>query len=165
MAIIGTRKLNVAVSAKEWELLRYPLKIEDRMKHPRWKLENVSSFGPDVYLEFSVFGKFWKDLDEVFSIYVPNWEKLDVQEVHYVYFTIIGNPCSWGHSPGSVSAFYLCSISPLSLGRGRSSVALVSSQVVAFRPSDFSGGFSLCLFCPVYSLYRAFSFALVISPG
>lgn len=78
MAIIRTRKLNAVVSAKEWELLRYPLKIEDRMEFPRWKLENVSGFGSDVYLEFSVFGKFWKDLDEVFSIYVPDWEKLDV---------------------------------------------------------------------------------------
>lgn len=78
MAIIGTRKFNVVVSAKEWELLRYPLKIEERMEHPRWKLENISGFGPDIYLEISVFGKFWKDLDEVFSIYVTNWEKLDI---------------------------------------------------------------------------------------
>lgn len=77
MAIIGTRKLRTAVSAKQWELLRYPLKTEERAKFPRWKLENVSSFGPDVYLEFSVFGKFWKDLDEIFATYVPDWEKLD----------------------------------------------------------------------------------------
>lgn len=78
MSIIGIRKLNVVISAKEWKLLRYPLTIEDCMEHPRWKLENVSNFGPDVYLEFSVFGKFWKDMDEIFSTYVPNWEKLDV---------------------------------------------------------------------------------------
>ena len=78
MEIIGTRKLNVVVSVKEWELLRCPLKLEERKASPRWKLENVSGFGPDVYLEFSVFGKFWKDLDEIFSIYVPDWEKLDI---------------------------------------------------------------------------------------
>ena len=78
MAIIGTRRLNVAVSAKEWEALRAPLLTENRKQSPRWKLGNVSAFGPDVYLEFSVFGKFWKDLDEVFSAHVPDWEKLDV---------------------------------------------------------------------------------------
>lgn len=77
MSIIGTRKLNAVVSAKEWKLLRYPLMIEDRMERPRWKLENISGFGQKVYLEFSVFGRFWKDLDEVFSIYVPNWEKME----------------------------------------------------------------------------------------
>ena len=77
MEIIGTRKLRVAVSAKEWEGLRATLLAEGRKPSPRWKLENVSAFGPDVYLEFSVFGKFWKDLDEIFSIYVPGWEKLD----------------------------------------------------------------------------------------
>lgn len=49
MAIIGKRKLNVVVSAKEWELLRCQLLAEERKKCPRWKLENVSGFGPDVY--------------------------------------------------------------------------------------------------------------------
>lgn len=77
MAIIGKRKLNVVVSAKEWEALRAPLLAENRKPSPRWKLENVSSFGPDVYLAFSVFGKFWKDLDEIFSVYVPGWEKME----------------------------------------------------------------------------------------
>nr|DAE60059.1 MAG TPA: hypothetical protein [Caudoviricetes sp.] len=77
MAIIGTRKLKVVVSTKEWESLRTPLLAEKRKPSPRWRLENVSGFGPDVYLEVSVFGKFWKDLDEIFSIYVPDWEKLD----------------------------------------------------------------------------------------
>lgn len=77
MEIIETRKLNVAVSAKEWEVLRAPLLSENRKPSPRWKLENVSSFGPDFYLEFSVFGKFWKDLDNVFSAYVPGWEKME----------------------------------------------------------------------------------------
>ena len=37
----------------------------------------IVGYGPDVYLEISVFGKFWKDLDEIFSIYVSDWEKLD----------------------------------------------------------------------------------------
>lgn len=78
MTIIGTRKLNVVVSTKEWESLRTPLLAEKRKPSPRWRLENVSGFGPDVYLEFSVFGKFWKDLDEVFAPYVPGWEKLDI---------------------------------------------------------------------------------------
>lgn len=78
MAIIGTRKLKVVVSTKEWESLRAPLLAEKRKASPRWKVENASSFGPDVYLEFAVLGKFWKDLDEVFAPYVPGWEKLDV---------------------------------------------------------------------------------------
>ena len=77
MAIIGKRKLNVVVSAKEWESLRTPLLAERRKESPRWKLENVSGFGRDVYLEFSVFGKSWKDLDNIFSVYVPGWEKME----------------------------------------------------------------------------------------
>ena len=77
MKIIGTRKLNVVVSTKEWEALRAPLLAENRKPSPRWKLENVSGFGPDVYLEFSVFGNFWKDLDEIFSAYVPGWGKME----------------------------------------------------------------------------------------
>ena len=74
---IGERKLNVVVSAKEWESLRTLLLAERRKESPRWKLENVSGFGPDVYLEFSVFGKFWKDLDEIFSAYVPGRENME----------------------------------------------------------------------------------------
>ena len=77
MAIIGKRKLNVVVSAKEWESLRTLLLAERCKEPPRWKLENVSGFGRDVYLEFSVFGKFWKDLDEIFSAYVTGWEKME----------------------------------------------------------------------------------------
>lgn len=77
MAIIGKRKCSAVVSSKEWESLRCPLLSEERKKCPRWKLENVSGFGPDVYLEFSVFGKFWKDLDNVFSVYVTGWEKME----------------------------------------------------------------------------------------
>ena len=78
MAIIGKRKFNVVVSAKEWESLRTLLLDERRKESPRWKLENVFGFGRDVYLELSVFGKFWKDLDEIFSAYVPGWEKMEV---------------------------------------------------------------------------------------
>ena len=77
MAIIGKRKCSAVVSSKEWEALRCPLLSEERKKCPRWKLDNISGFGPDVYLEFSVFGKFWKDLDEIFSAYVPGWEKME----------------------------------------------------------------------------------------
>ena len=77
MAIIGKREFNVVVSAKEWESLRCPLLSEERKECPRWKLENVSGFGSDIYLEFSVFGKFWKDLDNIFSVYVPGWKKME----------------------------------------------------------------------------------------
>ena len=77
MAIIGKREFSAVVSAKEWEALRAPILSENRKPSPRWKLENVSGFGPDVYLEFSVFGNFWKDLDNIFSVYVPGWEKME----------------------------------------------------------------------------------------
>ena len=77
MAIIGKRKCSAVVSSKEWESLRCPLLAERRKPSPRWELENVSGFGPDVYLEFSVFGNFWKDLDDVFSAYVLGWEKME----------------------------------------------------------------------------------------
>ena len=77
MEIIGKRNLNVVVSTKEWEALRAPILAENRKPSPRWKLENVSGFGPDVYLELSVFGNFWKDLDNIFSDYVPVWEKME----------------------------------------------------------------------------------------
>lgn len=77
MAIIAERKFNAVVFAKEWEFLRYPLFAEKRKKCPRWKLENISGFGPDVYIELTIFGNFWKDLDDVFSAYVPGWEKME----------------------------------------------------------------------------------------
>lgn len=77
MAIIGERKFNAVVSSKEWEFLRCPLLAEERKESPRWKLENVSGFGPDVYMELTIFGNFWKDLDDVISTYVPGWEKME----------------------------------------------------------------------------------------
>ena len=77
MEIIGKRKCSAVVSAKDWESLRCPLLSEERKKCPRWKLDNISGFGPDVYIELTVFGNFWKDLDNVFSVYVPGWEKME----------------------------------------------------------------------------------------
>lgn len=77
MAIIGKRKFNAVVSAKEWEFLRAPLLAEKRKECPRWKLENISGFGPDVYIELTIFGNFLKDLDDIFSAYVPCWEKME----------------------------------------------------------------------------------------
>ena len=77
MAIIGKRKCSAVVSSKEWESLRCPLLAEERKECPRWKLENVSGFGPDVYIELTVFCDFWKDLDDVFAAYVPGWEKME----------------------------------------------------------------------------------------
>lgn len=71
--MIKNREMNAYVTKEEWALLAYPIKIENRAKIPRWKLSNVSEVGNSVYLQITLFGNFWKELDEVFSIYVKHW--------------------------------------------------------------------------------------------
>lgn len=60
---------------------------------------------------------------------------------YHAHFPIIGNLCSWGHRSRPVSALYLYPISPLPLGWGCSSVALVFSPLVAFSRLIFQAAF------------------------
>lgn len=72
--MIDNRKMSAYITKEEWRFLSYPIKMENRAKFPRWSLDNVSSYGNLVYIKISLNGNFWSDLDNLFSIYVDEWE-------------------------------------------------------------------------------------------
>lgn len=77
MSIIGTRTLSAVLSRADWAVVAPAIKAESRRKSPRWTLLDVAGYGLDtVYLSLSVNGAFFRDLDNVFSTYVPGWEKM-----------------------------------------------------------------------------------------
>lgn len=76
MSIIGTRTVNFWISAEEWRLVKCPLMLERRAKYPRWDVVDVSGYGDDVHVSMALFGRFWKDLDDIMEIYVNGWERI-----------------------------------------------------------------------------------------
>lgn len=77
MSIIGTRTLSAVLSRADWQAVAPAIKSEARSKNARWKLLDVSGYGPDtVHISLLVNGPYFLELDEVFSAHVPGWEKM-----------------------------------------------------------------------------------------
>lgn len=78
MLTIGTRTLSAVLSRVEWAAVAPAIKSESRRKSPRWTLLDVAGYDPDtVHLSLSVNGSFFRDLDDVFAVHVPGWEKME----------------------------------------------------------------------------------------
>lgn len=78
MSIIKNRTVSAVLSRAEWASVAPAIKSETRRKSPRWKLLDVSGYGPNtVYLSLSVNGPHFRELDEVFTSHVPGWEKME----------------------------------------------------------------------------------------
>lgn len=77
MQIIKNRTLSAVLSRSDWAACAPVIKAGSRLKTPRWTLLDVAGYGPDaVYVSLSVNGPYFRDLDNVFSAYVPDWKKM-----------------------------------------------------------------------------------------
>ena len=77
MSIIGNRTLSAVLSRAEWQAVAPAIKAESRRKSSRWSLLDVAGYDPNtVYISLSVNGTYFQELDEVFSAYIPGWEKM-----------------------------------------------------------------------------------------
>lgn len=77
MSIINSRTLSAVLSRDEWAACAPVIKAESRRPLPHWELLDVAGYGTNaVYLSLSVNGAYFRDLDNVFSAYVPGWEKM-----------------------------------------------------------------------------------------
>lgn len=78
MSIIGNRTMSVVLSRSDWQAVAPVIKTESRQKNARWTLLDVAGYGPGtVYLSLSVNGPYFRDLDNVFAVYVPGWERME----------------------------------------------------------------------------------------
>lgn len=76
MSIIKKRTVSTVLSRAEWQAVAPAIKAESRRKSPRWTLQDMAGYGPDtVYLSLSVNGPYFQELDNVFAVHVPDWEK------------------------------------------------------------------------------------------
>ena len=77
MSTIGKGTLSAVLSRADWQAVAPAIKGESRSKSPRWTLLDVAGYGHDsVHLSLSVNGPYFRDLDNVFSAYVPGWERM-----------------------------------------------------------------------------------------
>lgn len=77
MSTIKNRTMSAVLSRADWNACASAIKAESRRPLPRWELLDVAGYGHDtVYLSLSVNGPFFRELDNVFSTYVPGWEKM-----------------------------------------------------------------------------------------
>lgn len=78
MSIVGNRTVCAVLSRSDWQAVAPAIKTESRQKNARWTLLDIAGYGPDtVYLSLSVNGPYFRDLDSVFSAYIPGWEKTE----------------------------------------------------------------------------------------
>ena len=77
MSIIRNRTVSAILLRAEWQAVAPAIKAESRRKSPRWILLDVAGYGPNtVYLSLSVNGPYFQELDKVFSVHVPGWERM-----------------------------------------------------------------------------------------
>ena len=74
---ITKRELSAILTRKEWDLISYSIKAERQIEQPRWMLTNVSGYGDDILIQIDVYGNFWKELDDIFCQFIPNWERME----------------------------------------------------------------------------------------
>lgn len=78
MSIISSRTITAILTRDQWAAVAPAIKAESRRKSPRWTLLDVAGYDPDtVHLSLCVNGPYFRELDDVFAVHVPGWEKME----------------------------------------------------------------------------------------